>query len=292
MDAWSKIAVIVRRREYTDAELKAILRGWRSLLDDDFMIPNQRDMIYSLLDRARQALKAKAAAGDTVILQEALRCMLHQKHFNTSALNQFFVDIRMPVHYVAKRNAPLQNGTFKSGYRKERKKKMKDDFDRLFISHAYKDHEVIDEFVELLEAIGLRRERIFYSSLAECGVKLGENIVDAIKRELSNQKVHVIFMLSQNYYDSVMCLNEMGAAWVLQHTYTSILLPGFSYSELKGVINTGTLGMKLDGEPAELRNRMIELRDQIQKEFGLAPMDERTWNRKLDKFLKCLERAK
>lgn len=292
MDAWSRIAVIVQHREYNDAELKAILRGWRSILGDSFMIPNQRDMIYSLMSRALQMLKVSATPDDSKVLQETLRCMLHRKHFNVSELNQFFVDIGMPVHYVTKRNAPLQNGTFKSGYRKERSKKVMKHFDRLFISHAYKDHELVDKFVELLEAIGLGANKIFYSSLAEHGVKLGENIVDTLKRELSNQKVHVIFMLSQNYYDSVMCLNEMGAAWVLQHTYTSVLLPGFSYQSMEGVINTGNVGMKLDGDTAELRNRMIELRDQLQKEFDLPPIDERTWNRKLDSFLNFLDNGK
>lgn len=129
-------------------------------------------------------------------------------------------------------------------------------------------------------------------SIPQCpnmGYPWGENIVDTIKNRLFGKKVHVIFMLSQNYYTSVMCLNEMGAAWILQHTYTSILLPGYEYRNIKGAIDAGKVGIKLDGDPAELRARLIQLRNQIQKEFRLPPMDEITWNRKLDYFMNCIK---
>ena len=55
-------------------------------------------------------------------------------------------------------------------------------------------------------------------------------------------------MLSDNYYKSPACLNEMGAAWVLKKEYRSILLPGFDYKEIEGAINPRKIGIKLDDD--------------------------------------------
>lgn len=159
-------------------------------------------------------------------------------------------------------------------------------YDRVFISHAYQDRNVVQAFVELLEDIGLGPDEIFYSSLAEYGVAHGENIADAIKREFMDKKIYVVFMLSENYYQSAMCLNEMGAAWVLQRAYSSVLLPGFEYRSIKGAIDAGRIGMKLDGDEMELKSRLIEFRNLIQEGLGLKKLDERIWNRKVEDFLK------
>lgn len=285
MGEWNKIAALIRQKNYTDADLKNILRCWYSLLNEDLSIPNEREVLYRATNRALRMLKEKTEKeGDSVLL-ETLRYLLHKDLFDSDCLNQFLKEIEVRYHYVSKKGTPLQNGEFKSGYKKERKNKMNNKYDHLFISHSSEDHGIANAFVELLEDIGLGVDDMFYSSLAEYGVSLGENIVDVIKRKLSNKKVHVVFMLSQNYYGSVMCLNEMGAAWVMQHTYTSILLPGYEYKEIKGAIDAGQIGIKLDGDQTELKARMVEFRNKIQEEFLLPPMDENRWNRKLDNFL-------
>ena len=92
-------------------------------------------------------------------------------------------------------------------------------------------------------------------------------------------------MLSENYYNSVACLNEMGAAWVLQASYTSLLLPGFDYSEIRGGINAGRISIKLDSDEREAFARLTELKDKIQSGFNLKRIDERKWNRKVYEFL-------
>ena len=38
-------------------------------------------------------------------------------------------------------------------------------------------------------------------------------------------------------------MNEMGAAWVLKNDYTTILLPGFEFNEIKGAINPRQIGL-------------------------------------------------
>lgn len=291
MGEWNRIAEIVRQEGYSDVELQAILRELYNLLEGDLSIPCERELLFRAINRALRMLKVKVEEQGkkegTKILLETLRYLLHREFFNVDALNLLLRELKVPYHYVLNENTPLQRGVFKSGYIKEHKEKMK--FDRIFISHSSKDREIANAFVGLLEDIGLGVDEIFYSSLTEYGVSLGENIVDTIKRELSNKKVHVVFLLSQNYYDSVICLNEMGAAWVMQHTYTSILLPGYEYKNIQGAIDAGRIGIKLDSNQAELRDRLVEFRNQIQNEFALASLDERKWNRKLDEFFERIQ---
>nr|WP_187307761.1 hypothetical protein [Ruminococcus sp. AF46-10NS] len=50
-------------------------------------------------------------------------------------------------------------------------------------------------------------------------------------------------MLSDNYYSSVACLNEMGATWVLKKEYRSILLPGL-IQKIEGAINPNKIANK------------------------------------------------
>jgi len=281
-DIWSYLVVIITQKKYTDTELRAILRDWCRLLEDSFTIPHSRGMILQEMNNALGMLKAKAKRDGDNITLETLRCLLHNDHFTVEELNQCLKTAGISRHYVRQSDDRLKEGKFEMGFEEKEK------FDCVFISHAYADREINNLFVDLLADIGLKTEQIFYSSLPEYGVVLGENIADAIRIKLSSKKVHMIYMLSKNYYKSVMCLNEMGAAWILQHTYTSVLLPGFRYRKIEGAVDPGNLGMKLGGDEGELKSHLIRLRNQLQKEFYLSPIDEIRWNRKVDHFIRTV----
>lgn len=282
-DIWSHLVAIIPQKEYTDTELRAILRDWCRLLEDSFTIPHNRGLIRQEMNSALEMLKAKAKQDGVHITLETLRYLLHKDHFTVEELNKCLVAAGIPYHYVRQSDDLLKEGKFEMGFEEN------DKFDCVFISHAYADREINNLFVDLLEDIGLKRGQIFYSSLPEYGVDLGENIADAIRIRLSSKIVHMIYMLSKNYYKSVMCLNEMGAAWILQHTYTSVLLPGFKYKKIKGAVDPGILGMNLGGDEVELKSRLIRLRNQLQNEFCLPSMDEIMWNRKVDNFIKVVK---
>lgn len=286
MEPWNKIVVLLHQKGYQNIDLKIILRRWCKLLGNNMMIPNEQDKIYRTINNVLRMLKAKVNQEGQGVFLELLRCLLHEEYFDVDELNQLLLDIQLPYHYTLNENTVLQNGVFKPGYKKGGGESMEREYDRIFISHSYEDRNTADAFVELLEDIGLGVDEIFYSSLTEYGVSLGKNIADTIKREFIDKKVFVVFMLSQNYYNSIMCLNEMGAAWVMQHDYSSIILPGYEYQDIKGAIDAGRIGIKLDGARMEVKARLIEFRDQMQKGFCLPKLDERIWNRKVEDFLK------
>ena len=158
---------------------------------------------------------------------------------------------------------------------------------KIFISHSSQDLAYVQPLVELFEYIGLTPENMFCSSVAGYNVPLNNNIYDYLKEQFQNYDLRVIFVLSKNYYNSPASLNEMGAAWVLQHKYTSVLLPQFDFRDVKGVIDQMRISIKLDSEKFELKARLNELRDILVNEPGLklSLSSQNIWERHRDEFV-------
>lgn len=154
---------------------------------------------------------------------------------------------------------------------------------KIFISHSGKDIDIIKNFVDLLSHIGLTSESLFCSSIPGYNIKQGSgDIYDNLRNEFNNN-LYVIFMLSENYYESKACLNEMGAAWVLKKKYQSILLPGFDFNQIEGAINPRAISFKLDDE----ENRRVylgELKDNIIEFLGMERANQSKWDYYSQKF--------
>lgn len=79
---------------------------------------------------------------------------------------------------------------------------MMSDKKMLFISHAEKDCEIVESFVDLLYNMGISGEYMFCSSISEIGVPIKEDIYAYLRDLLDSEEVIPIFMLSNNYYSS------------------------------------------------------------------------------------------
>lgn len=158
---------------------------------------------------------------------------------------------------------------------------------KIFISHSSKDLTFVQALVDLFEDIGLNEENMFCSSIPGYNIPLDKNIYDYLKEQFQNYNLHVIFVLSDNYYSSPVSLAEMGAAWILQQRYTSVLLPQFNFKDIKGVIDQIRISIKLDSEKMELKARLNELRNTLIEEFGLRSSlnSQNIWERNRDKFI-------
>lgn len=159
---------------------------------------------------------------------------------------------------------------------------------KIFISHATKDEAYVKEIVGLLEDIGVSEEGIFCSSVAGYGIPGGQNIYDYLRGQFETFNLHVLFVLSENYYSSCACLNEMGAAWVKRNKHTTILLPGFDFDEIKGVLDKETIATKLDDREDTLNIRLSELRDEVITEFNLRKISEHKWERIRNNFINSI----
>lgn len=155
---------------------------------------------------------------------------------------------------------------------------------KIFISHSSKDKEIVSAFVDLLFDMGLTGH-IFCTSVPGCGVLIDNDIYESLKYEFKNYQVHVIFMLSSNYYSSPACLNEMGAAWILQTSYTSILLPGFEFEEIDGAVNPRQMAIKLDESEEQLKEKLGQMKQNFLEKFALPKIPDMRWETKRNEFI-------
>lgn len=162
---------------------------------------------------------------------------------------------------------------------------------KIFISHSSEDVEIVSEFVDLLADMGFTEDELFCSSIPDYGIPLSEDIYDYLAGLFRNYNIYVVFMLSQNYYKSPACLNEMGAAWVLKSDYVSILLPGFNYQEIKGAVNPRKIGLKLDDDDELLKKRLGELINNLAERTN-KNIAEMRWERKRNKFIEDIKSMK
>ena len=154
---------------------------------------------------------------------------------------------------------------------------------RILISHSSLDSEFCDVFVELLASIGFTDKTLIYTSKSEFAVPLRTDIYEYLRGNLEGRSMWVFFMLSHNFYQSAACLNEMGAAWVRQSRYYSVLLPGFKHEDRKGVINLNQQTLDLC-DPV----RLTELFHIFRKTWKLRTNDKR-WTSLQYSFIKKME---
>jgi hypothetical protein len=119
---------------------------------------------------------------------------------------------------------------------------------KIFISHSSKDADYGNALVNLLTGVGISGDHIIFTSNDAYGIPIGQNIFYWLKNRIT-EKPHIIYLLSPEYYKSVACLNEMGAAWVIENKHTMIFTPNFkldSYEFQNGAIDPREIGFYID----------------------------------------------
>lgn len=81
----------------------------------------------------------------------------------------------------------------------------------LFISHSSEEENIASALVTLLRTLGFNKSNLFCSSVPGYDIAEGEDIYETLASKFTDYNIYVILLLSDNYYKSVACLNEMGA---------------------------------------------------------------------------------
>lgn len=121
---------------------------------------------------------------------------------------------------------------------------------KIFISHSSKDKFYGQKLVELLINVGVKKDEIIFTSNRVYGIPVGQNIFDWLKSQITS-KPYVIFLLSPDYYKSIACLNEMGAAWIIENKQVSLFTPNFDLTSeafYSGVIDPRKVGFYINDE--------------------------------------------
>lgn len=121
---------------------------------------------------------------------------------------------------------------------------------KIFISHSSKNKDIGNCFVKLLRGIGISENEIIFTSNKAYGIPVGQNIFNWLKSQII-EKPFVIYLLSNEYYKSVACLNEMGAAWIIENEHLAIFTQDFKIESMEfqnGAIDPRELGCFVDDE--------------------------------------------
>ena len=138
---------------------------------------------------------------------------------------------------------------------------------KIFISHSSKNKFYGDKLVDLLRNTGVKENEIIYTSNTAYGIPVSENIFNWLKLQIT-EKPFVIYLLSEEYYQSVACLNEMGAAWIVENKHAAIFTPNFDLSSEKfknGALDPREIGFYISDE-----ERVLSFLNLLSNDFEIS----------------------
>lgn len=159
---------------------------------------------------------------------------------------------------------------------------------KIFISHSSKNANYGNALVNLLTGVGVDGDKIIFTSNSAYGIPLGQNIFEWLKNRIS-EKPYVLYLLSPEYYKSVACLNEMGAAWVIENKHRMIFTPDFkldSYEFQNGAIDPRTLGFYINDF-----DKLIAFIDSLRLEYNITS-NQVLITQKIRDFIETIEKFK
>ncbi|MFC6269703.1 toll/interleukin-1 receptor domain-containing protein [Frigoriflavimonas asaccharolytica] len=156
---------------------------------------------------------------------------------------------------------------------------------KIFISHSSKNANYGNALVNLLTGIGISGDQIIFTSNDAYGIPIGQNIFDWLKNQII-EKPYVLYLLSPEYYKSVACLNEMGAAWVIENKHTMIFTPNFkldSYEFQNGAIDPREIGFYINNN-----DKLIAFIDSLRADYNVTN-NQVLINQKIREFLDSIK---
>lgn len=154
----------------------------------------------------------------------------------------------------------------------------------IFVSHSSKDKYLIDLFLEkiLILGCGLNDRTIFCTSIEGLGIKNGEDFREHIKQKLKKSSFSFV-MISNNYRQSEVCLNEMGASWTIDDLKVKqFLFPNLDFNSL-GLLMNIKQAAKLEDSSS-----LDELYEELTSFYKIEQRIAR-WNKHKTDFLLALK---
>ena len=158
----------------------------------------------------------------------------------------------------------------------------------IFISHSSNDEKYGNLISDLIIGLGVPNDKLIYTTHPLHKIPLDKNIYEYL-RENINSKIFMIILWSNKYLESPACLNEMGAAWVVQSDYTNIYVPTFDFGNPKYhecAIDTRKMGAVLNGNQ-HCKASLIELKNKILSFFSIED-NEQNSTHLIDNIIKKL----
>jgi hypothetical protein len=153
----------------------------------------------------------------------------------------------------------------------------------IFISHASKDREIVDVFVDEYLERGLKLDahtQVYYTSSQVTGIAAGSDWRESIRKSLIDSDI-VFCFISEHYSQSQYCIAELGAAWAFQKTIIPIQIPP------RQVVSGGELYSVIQMIKGSDRLALGRLRDDLvdTHKVGERIASSPKWDKALSKFV-------
>ena len=155
---------------------------------------------------------------------------------------------------------------------------------KIFVSHSSKDEGLVRDFVDriLLLGLNMQNEDIFCTSIEGMGIKSGDDFRNKIKQQLKESEI-IIQLITENYKQSEVCLNEMGAAWVLNAKVVPFIVEPIRYDNIGFIHNTTQL-LKLNK-----KKDLLKFKDDHKDFFNSTSFNLSRYDQQIDEFLKVFQ---
>lgn len=161
---------------------------------------------------------------------------------------------------------------------------------KVFISHKKEDKSFADALVSLITfIIGAGKDKIFCSSVPGYGIHQSGDILDEMKAQFDNYEVFMVIIHSPRYYKSSICLNEMGAAWVLGTRFASFMTSDCKAEHLCGVINREKICIDINDDAETLNAHLNDFKDDLMIFFGSDDPEQSQWENARGRFVREVE---
>lgn len=152
---------------------------------------------------------------------------------------------------------------------------------KIFISHSSNDKPIVSAFVDriLCLGIGIDANDIFCTSIEEMTMSNGEDIRKHIKENIHSADFSLL-MISDNYKDSEVCQNELGAVWAVDNNVRYFLLPNTKADKI------GWLGSPNKAEAINNPVYLDKFQHELKEYYKLG--DNQSWSRQRELFIESL----
>lgn len=155
---------------------------------------------------------------------------------------------------------------------------------KIFISHSSIDNDIVKKFVDniLRLGLGLSDKDIFCTSIEGMNILNGDDFRTKIVNELKESHAAVL-IITENYKESEVCLNEMGAIWALGLIRFPLINKPINFKNVGFLTEVQQIGQMCSS--SDLDNFM----ESICQKLKIITPKTTTWNSSKTKFLDQLE---
>jgi hypothetical protein len=152
---------------------------------------------------------------------------------------------------------------------------------KIFISFANRDLKILKCFVDRILKLGLEidSENISCSGIESSKPKTGEDFRLWIRDNIQQADI-IIQLISLNYKNSEVCLNEMGASWLTKALVLPVLIHPLDFKDVGFIHNTDQM-LKID-----TKADLFKFADELHEISMINKIKTELFNNQINEFLK------